>query len=37
MSDFTDKILGKFKNKKINLKIKKRKLNQFVNPFDANE
>tara|TARA_B100001057_G_C22861871_1_gene954860 strand:+ start:3782 stop:4558 length:777 start_codon:yes stop_codon:yes gene_type:complete len=37
ISDFTDKILIKFNNKKNNIKINKRNFNQFVNPFYANE
>ena len=37
MSDFTDEILIKFNNKKINLKIKKKNLYKFVNIFQANE
>ena len=37
ISDFTDEILKKFKNKEINLLIKKRKLYEFTNSFKANE
>ena len=37
ISDFTDKTLIKFNNKKINLKIKKRNLKKFINPFYINE
>ena len=37
ISDFTDEILKKFKNKEINLIIKKRKLYEFINSFETNE